>query len=127
MMGLGEGGRKRAAAMWYLVGLPSYKNLREDLEGLLARHLAGKRQEKTQEMLDEPTPAWQAARSPRLSRKVEQIQQNRREERLARYQQVIALRRQGMSQAAIARRVGMGASTVQAWLAAGEFASTQAA
>lgn len=26
-----------------------------------------------------------------------------------------------MSQAAIARRVGMGASTVQAWLAAGEF------
>src|SRR5216683_754660 len=85
------------------------KNLREDLEGLLARHLAGKRQEKTQEILDEPTPAWQATRSSRLSRKVEQIQQNRREERLARYQQVIALRRQGMSQAAIARRVGMGA------------------
>jgi len=97
------------------------KNLREDLEGLLARHLAGKRQEKTQEILDEPTPAWQVARSPRLSRKIEQIQQNRREERLARYQQVIALRRRGMSQAAIARRVGMGASTVQAWLAAGEF------
>src|SRR5258706_14167616 len=64
------------------------KNLREDLEGLLARHLAGKRQEKTQEILDEPTPAWQVARSPRLSRKIEQIQQNRREERLARYQQV---------------------------------------
>ena len=97
------------------------KNLREDLEGLLARHLAGKRQEKTQEILDEPTPAWQATRSSRLSRKVEQIQQNRREERLARYQQVIALRRQGMSQAAIARRVGMGASTVQVWLATGEF------
>jgi len=107
--------------MPYLVGLPSYQNLREDLEGLLARHLAGKRQEKTQEILDEPPPAWQAARSPRLSRKVEQIQQNRREERLARYQQVIALRRQGMSQAAIARRVGMGASTVQVWLATGEF------
>jgi transposase len=97
------------------------KHLRESLEGLLARHLAGKRQEKTQEILDEPPPAWQATRSPRRSRKVEQIQQNRREERLARYQQVIALRRRGMSQAAIARRVGMGASTVQAWLAAGEF------
>ena len=25
-MGLGEGGRKRAAAMWYLVGLPSYED-----------------------------------------------------------------------------------------------------
>jgi len=71
--------------------------------------------------------AWQAVRSPRLSRKVEQIQQNRREERLARYQQVIALHRRGMSQAAIARRVGMGASTVQAWLAAGEFVFPQAA
>jgi hypothetical protein len=89
------------------------KNLREDLEGCLARHLAVKRQEKTQEILDTPAPAWQAVRSPRISRSVEQIQQNRREERLARYQEVIALHRQGMSQAAIAHQVGMGASTVQ--------------
>jgi len=36
-MGLGEGGRKRAAAMWYLVGLPSYKNVREKLKDLLDR------------------------------------------------------------------------------------------
>ena len=36
-MGLGEGGRKRATAMWYLVGLPSYKNLREKLKELMAR------------------------------------------------------------------------------------------
>ena len=36
-MGLGEGGRKRAAAMWYLVGLPSYKNLRDGLKELMAR------------------------------------------------------------------------------------------
>ena len=97
------------------------KNLREDLEGFLARHLAVKHQVKTQEILDEPAPAWDDARSSRRSPKVEQIQQSRREERLARYQQVIALRKQGMSQAAIARRVGMGASTVQAWLAAGKF------
>ena len=61
------------------------KNLREDLEG--ARHLAVKHREKTQEALDTPLgPAWQAIRSPRLSPKVEQVQQNRREERLTRYQ-----------------------------------------
>jgi hypothetical protein len=36
-MGLGEGGRKRAAVMWYLVGLPSYKNLVEAVELTLAR------------------------------------------------------------------------------------------
>jgi transposase len=98
------------------------KNLREDLEGCLARHLAVKHQEKTQEVLDTPpAPAWQVARSPRPSPKVEQIQRSRREERLARYQQVIALRKQGMSHEAIAHRVGMGASTVQVWLAAGQF------
>lgn len=97
------------------------KNLREDLEGLLARHLAVKRQEGTPAILDEPAPAWQATRSPKLSPKVELIQQSRREERLARYQQVVTLRKQGMSQAAIAQQVGIGDCTVQRWLAAGEF------
>ena len=38
---------------------------------------------------------------------------------MARYEQVIALRHRGMSQAAIALRVGRGASTVSNWLAAG--------
>ena len=126
-MGLGEGGRKRATVLWYLVGSPSHKNLRADLEGFLARHLAVKHQVKTQEVLDEPAPAWNDAGSSRRSPKVEQIQQSRREERLARYQQVIALRKQGMSQAALARRVGMGASTVQARASCWEVARTQAA
>ena len=53
--------------------------------------------------------------------KLERLQRARREERLARYEQVIALRKQGMSHAAIANRVGIGASTVQSWLAAGTF------
>src|SRR2546428_12974525 len=113
MMGLGEGGRKRTTAMPYLVGPPSHKNLREDLEGLLARHLAGKRQEKNQEKLDEANPAWQAARSPRLSRKVEQNQQKRREERFARFQQVVALPRQGKMPVANGRRDGVGTATGQ--------------
>ena len=49
MMGLGEGGRKRAAVMWHLGGLPSYKNLGEALEGVLARHLAAYRTHQAEE------------------------------------------------------------------------------
>jgi transposase len=97
------------------------KNLGEALEVLLTRHLAAKRQQTTQETLDEPAPVWLSERSPRLSPKLEHIQQTRREERLARYQQVIALRKHGLSYQAIARQVGMGASTVQSWLATGTF------
>src|SRR5689334_5176945 len=37
MMGLGEGGRKRAAVVWYLVGLPSYKNFVEAIEPEVSR------------------------------------------------------------------------------------------
>jgi hypothetical protein len=91
------------------------------LEGLLARHLAAKRKAKIKETLDEHLPIWQATRSVRRSPKLERLQQARREERLARYEQVIALRRQGRSYEAIAREVGMGASTVQSWLATGTF------
>jgi hypothetical protein len=47
-----------------------------------------------------------------------------REERLARYEQVVALRKLGMSQAAIAKRVGIGQSTVDNWLAAGVYPET---
>jgi transposase len=47
-----------------------------------------------------------------------------REERLARYEQVVALRKLGMSQAAIAKRVGIGQSTVGNWLAAGGYPET---
>jgi hypothetical protein len=46
-----------------------------------------------------------------LAPSVEHSQQAYREERLARYEQVVALRKLGMSHAAIAERVGMGAST----------------
>src|SRR5205823_2968594 len=107
-MGLGEGGRKRAAAMPYLVGLPSYKNLGEALEGLLARHLATKRQKNIRETLEEHLPIEQATRSLRHSPKVARRKLAYREERQARYEQVVALRKLGMSQAAIAKRVGIG-------------------
>ena len=120
-MGLGEGGRKRAAAMQSLVGLPSYKNLREALEGLLARHLATKCKQEIQTICEEQAPKWQPKQAVNISPALLRLQQSRREERLAHYEQVIALRKLGLSQAAIARQVGIGASTVQSWLEASRF------
>src|SRR5437660_12281833 len=100
------------------------KNLGEALEGCLARHLAVKRQRQTQETVDAHHPIQHAPRSVRRSPKVEHLQQAYREERLARYEQVVALRKLGMSQAAIAKRVGIGQSTVGNWLAAGAYSET---
>ncbi|GHO73899.1 transposase [Ktedonobacter sp. SOSP1-85] len=97
------------------------KNLREALEGLLARHLSTQCKRQTQVILEEEVPTWQSERAVRISPNLERLQQSRREERLARYAQVIALRKLDLSQAAIARQVGIGASTVQSWLAAGTF------
>ncbi len=97
------------------------KNLGEALEGLLAHHLATECKRQTQATLNEQAPVWQSKRSTRSSPKLERLQQARREERLAHYEQVIALRKLGMSQAAIGQQVGIGASTVQSWLAAGTF------
>jgi DNA-binding transcriptional regulator YiaG len=102
----------------YLVGLPSYKNLGEALEGFLARHLATRRQTKIRETLEEHIPIEHASRSVRRSPKVERRKLAYHEERLARYAQVVTLRNLGMSQAAIAKRVGIGQSTVGNWLAA---------
>jgi hypothetical protein len=97
------------------------KNLGEAVEGLLARHLAAHRKKETQSAQDEQAPLWLPTRSAKRSPKLEQLQRARREERLARYEQVIAFRKQGLSYEAIARQIGMGASTVQSWLAAGAF------
>jgi transposase len=97
------------------------KNLGEAVEGLAAHHLAAHHKRQTQAAQDELAPVWQPKRAARLSPKLERLQQQRREERLAHYEQVIALRKLGLSQAAIARQVGRGASTVQSWLAAGTF------
>jgi len=97
------------------------KNLGEALEGLLAHHLAARCKRQTQALLDEQGPVWQSKRAVRPSPTLLRLQHNRREERLAHYEQVIALRKLGMSQAAIASWVGRGASTVQSWLAAGTF------
>lgn len=88
------------------------KNLREALEGCLARHLVLKCQRQTKETVDAHSPIERALRSVKRSPKVEHLQQAYREERLARYEQVVTLRKLGMSHAVIAKRVGIGQSTV---------------
>ena len=88
------------------------KNLGEVLEGCLARHLAAKRKKHTQDTLEQHDPIEQAPRVVRRSPKVAQLQQAYREERLACYEQVIALRQLGLSQERIAEQVGIGHSTV---------------
>jgi transposase len=100
------------------------KNLGEAVEGCLARHLAAKRKTQTQDILEEHLPIEQTPQSVKRSSKVERLQQAYREERLARYEQVVALRRLGMSHVVIAERVGMGASTVSNWLAEGSYPET---
>ena len=100
------------------------KNLGEAVEGCVARHLAAKRKTQTQHILEDHQPLEQAPRAVRRSPKVEHLQQAYREERLARYEQVIALRKLGMSQAAIAERVGVSSSTVSNWLAVGAYPET---
>ncbi len=66
------------------------KNLGEALEGLLAHHLAAECKRQTQATVDSQAPVWQSTRATHTSPKLERLQHNRREERLAHYEQVIA-------------------------------------
>jgi len=118
-MGLGEGGRKRAAVMWYLVGLPSYKNLGEALEDLLTRHLSASRKRQVEVALEEQAPAWLPARTARRSHTPEDLPSAYQQDRLARYQQMIQLHEQGMTQGALAQQIGVSLNTVRRWLVNG--------
>jgi transposase len=100
------------------------KNLGEAVEGCVARHLAAKRKTHPQDLVEDHLPIEQVPRAVRRSPKAERLQQAYREERLARYEQVIALRKLGMSQEVIAERVGISSSTGSLWLAAGVYPET---
>jgi DNA-binding transcriptional regulator YiaG len=101
------------------------KNLGEALEGLLARHLAAHRTRLTEESRARPLETAQAGQPPKLSPKEAHRSQAKREERLARYQHVVALRKQGLSQTAIAKQVGIGHATVSRWLESSAFPEQQ--
>jgi transposase len=62
---------------------------------------------------------------PPEPRSVEKARLARRAGRYARYQQVMELGQQGMALKEIAGRLGLSSRTVQRWLAAGTFASSQ--
>src|SRR5712692_1963304 len=97
------------------------KNLGEVVEDLLARHLSASRKHQVQKALEEQTPDWLPERNARRPQASEDLPSAYQQDRLARYQQVISLREQGMTQSAIAQQIGVSLATVQRWLAAGAF------
>jgi transposase len=101
------------------------KNLGEALEGVLARHLAAHRRGQAEKSSATPLEDVQSKQPPELSSKEAELSQAKREERFARYQQVVALRQQGFSQTAIAKQVGVGHATVSRWLAHDGFPEQQ--
>jgi transposase len=101
------------------------KNLGEALEGLLARHLAAHRSSVAEKSSVTPLSGVHDIQPPNMSPKEAKLCQGKREERLARYQQVMVLRKQGFSQTAIADQVGIGHATVSRWLGHGAFPEQQ--
>lgn len=97
------------------------KNLGEALAGLLARHLAAHRTRAVQESRATPLSIAQGKGPPKKNPEHAEGCQAKREERLAQYQQVVALRQQGFSQTAIAAQVGVSHATVSRWLRHGTF------
>ncbi len=94
---------------------------------MLARHLAAHRSSLAEKSSVTPLSAGHGIQPPNMSPKEAEVCQAKREERLARYQQVVALHKQGFSQTAIADQVGIGHATVSRWLVHGAFASTTTA
>src|SRR6266567_6484751 len=96
-------------------------NLSKSLEGFLSRHLAAHRTRVDLESRTTPLSPVQGKGPPKKNPKHAEVCQAKREERLAQYQQVVALRKQGFSQTAIAAQVGVGHATVSRWLSNGTF------
>ena len=116
----GAPGAIQVADRWHLL-----KNLGEVVQVLLTRHLLAFRRKPA------ATAHHSDSQTPRSGPPIKQpvnvmpalagIREAREEERFARYEQVIALREQGMSHQAIADHLGMGHATVQCWLKEGQF------
>ncbi|GHO48640.1 transposase [Ktedonospora formicarum] len=97
------------------------KNLGEALEGVLSRHLAIHRRGQAEQSRATPLSTTHPIQPPKLSPKEAELSQAKREERLAKYEQVVALRKLGFSQTAIANQVGIGHATVSRWLRSDAF------
>jgi transposase len=106
----------QVADRWHVM-----KNLGEALEVLLAHHLTISRKRKTQEVALRQASVIPQGLPAKRSSQQGRIQQIHREERLAKYEQVLSLLKQGMTRQAIAEQVGVGLTTIQNWLLAGSF------
>ncbi len=109
---------RQVADRWHLL-----HNLGDGLEHLLSRSLADHHRHITQQVNRLPPPSVEQVQP--LSFVDPQQEQSKRQARLARYEQVVALAQQGMKAKQIARTVGISPSTVTTWLAAGHFPERQ--
>jgi hypothetical protein len=104
------------------------KNASEALERYLTRqHAALRRAMAGMAEMAEGTPSDEGAPAPASDEAVPAATEHpeRRARRLARYEEVIALRAAGASCRTIAARVGLGQRTVKRWLQAGHFPERQ--
>ncbi len=92
---------------------------------MLSCHLAVHRRSQTEKVRATPLSTAQPKKPPKSSPKAVVLSQAKREERLAQYEQVVALRKQGFSQTAIAEQVGIGHAIASRWLRSETFPEQQ--
>ena len=106
----------QVADRWHVL-----KNLGDALEVLLAHHLTMHRKRKIQDVTMPQVSFLSERPRATVSSQQARIQHVHREERLAKYEQVLLLLKQGWSRRAIADQVGIGLTTIQNWVLAGTF------
>jgi transposase len=95
------------------------KNLGEAVEDLLARHLSASRKRQIEVAPEEQAGACLPERTARRSQTSEARPSAYQQDRMARYQQMLQLHEQGMTQGAIAQQIGVSLNTVRRWLLSG--------
>ena len=107
---------RQVSDRWHLA-----KNLAECVSVQLAQSLAELRRAEQTTARSEKKEARQAPgeRRPAQTRAVRHAQQARQAERIARYEQIMALQKEGVKHAEIALQLGVTSRTIQRWIAAG--------
>jgi len=117
---LGAPGALQVADRFHLM-----KNLGEAVQALLTRHLLALRKHQrakaSQEVSQKESPGPPLKQPVKVSPTLATLQETREEERLARYEQVIVLCKQGWTHQALANHLGIGHSTIKRWLKEGRF------